>query len=286
MKILVTGAHGQLGRELCRQIGPAAVGIDCDTLDLADADAIEPAILAIRPDLVLNAAAFTQVDLAEKETERCRSINAVAVERIAATCRRLDAPLLQVSTDYVFFGGPDRRAPFREAEEPSPRGVYAETKLAGERAATAWTKHWIVRTCGLYARRTHVEAKNFVKTILRLADERPRLRVVNDQRCTPSYVPHVAEAILKIAGITRAEPAPWGIYHTVNGGETTWYEFAVEVLRLAGKDTPIDPIPSSEYPLPAPRPAFSVLDAAKYHSLGTPEMPSWQSALHKYFTEP
>lgn len=285
MKILVTGAYGQLGRELCRQIGPAAISIDCDSLDLTNSKAIEETLARIGPQLVINCAAYTQVDKAEQEAALCRTINATAVEHIARACDVLDAPLLQVSTDYVFGDISAPRLPRREIDPVAPQGIYAITKREGELAAATYAKHWVVRTCGLYARPSHAEANHFVKTMLRLGASRPLVRVVNDQHCTPSYVPHVAAAVLRIVGATGPKPAPWGVYHVVNRGSTTWYDFAVEIFRLAGMNVVVEPITSVQYNAPAARPLDSVLDTTKYHALGVPPMPSWSEALAEYFAE-
>jgi dTDP-4-dehydrorhamnose reductase len=285
VKIFVTGAYGQLGRELCWQIGSQAVPSDCDTLDLRNGSQIRETLFAVRPDLVLHCAAYTQVDLAEKEVELCRAINAQAVAHIAEACRELDCPLLQVSTDYVFTGNPPRGTPYKESDRPMPQGVYAVTKWEGEQAAAAWEKHWIVRTCGLYARPSHAEAKNFVRTMLRLGSTRPELKVVDDQVCTPSYVPHVARAILFLAGASGKRQAPWGLYHVVNAGQATWRDFAVEIFRLARLDVAVQSITTAQYAAPSPRPAYSVLDTSVYHSLGGPPLPDWKAALAEYFAE-
>ncbi len=153
MSIAVTGAYGQLGGELCRQLGAAAIPLDIDTLDLTDAEAVLRRMLELKPEAIINCAAYTQVDKAETEPERCRAVNAAAVEYLVRACRRLDCPLVQISTDYVFGGRPASPQPWREDDPSSPQGVYARTKLEGEQAAAAYPKHWIVRTCGLYARR-------------------------------------------------------------------------------------------------------------------------------------
>lgn len=282
MSILITGAYGQLGRELCQQIGPEAQPTDYDTLDLCDGPAVLAALAQWRPRAVINCAAYTQVDLAEKEPDRCRAVNATAVEHLARACAELDCPLLQVSTDYVFTGNPRPERPFRETDRPEPRGVYAITKYEGELAAARWGKHIIVRTCGLYARPTHAEAKNFVKTMLRLGASGKTLRVVNDQHCTPSYVPHLAQALQFLAGVETGRPAPWGLYHVVNRGATTWYDFAREIFRQAGMTVAVEPISTAEYAAPAPRPAYSVMDTAAYHALGGPAMPEWQEGLRDY----
>jgi dTDP-4-dehydrorhamnose reductase len=309
--IVVTGAKGQLGGELCRMLGERAVPLDIDTLDLTDRQAVLARLLKIRPELIINCAAYTQVDKAESEPELARAVNAGAIENLVEACRRLDCPLVQISTDYVFeFEGGRRKGeggdarPWTEEDVPDPpRGVYARTKLEGERAAARWEKHIIVRTCGLYARPSDEGAKNFVKTILRLADTRPELRVVNDQHCMPTYVPHLARAILFLSRISprptnlRSVPGegpgvravevsvPYGIYHVTNRGETTWFDFATEILRLAGKNVPIAPITTVEFAAPAPRPTDSVLDMSKYQSLGGPEMPDWKEGLKEYFAE-
>ncbi len=295
MPILVTGAHGQLGGELCRRlapdtIDPDAIGVDVDTLDLTDGDAVRRTLRELQPEAVINCAAYTQVDRAEAEPEAARAVNAAAVEHLADACAELECPLVQISTDHVFDGPPDRTRPFGEDDRPSPRGVYAATKLDGERAAVRCAKHLIVRTCGLYARPSNRpaeedRARNFVKTMLRLGAERAKLRIVADQFCTPSYVPHVARAVLLLLQAARAGSADWGIYHVTNRGVTTWFDFADEIFRLAGIDVVREPITTAEYDAAAPRPAYSVLDTAKYHALGGPTMPTWQEAIAERLAE-
>jgi dTDP-4-dehydrorhamnose reductase len=285
MRTLVTGAYGQLGHELCAQLGADAIGIDCDTLDLCDGPAILRTVAELRPELVINCAAYTQVDKAEADAERCRAVNAGAVEYLVQACRQADCPLVQISTDYVFCGNPRRGRPHRESDEPAPQGVYAVTKWEGEQAAARYPRHLIVRSCGLYARPSQRQAVNFVKTMLRLGAARPELRIVADQQCTPSYVPHLARAILFLAAAAGGPPAPWGVYHVVNRGATTWYDFAAEIFRQAGMAVRLIPISTAEYGAAAPRPAYSVLDIGKYHALGGPEMPAWQTGLADYFAE-
>ena len=286
-RILVTGAAGQLGGELCRMIGPAAVGVDIDSFDLTDGPAVREALERIDPSLVIHCAAYTRVDQAETEPDRCRAVNVAAVEHLAAGCARLDCPLVQISTDYVFGGPAGQGRPHREQDPPTPRGVYAKTKWEGELAAAKHAKHLIVRTCGLYARPGQRQAQNFVKTILRLAHQGDRLHVVADQHCTPSYVPHVARAILFLAGVDRPAAAPWGVYHVANRGATTWHELACEIVRLAGLGgkVVVEPITTAEFAAPAPRPAYSVLDTTAYHRLGGPVMPDWKAAIAEYFAE-
>jgi dTDP-4-dehydrorhamnose reductase len=285
MRIVVTGAYGQLGGELCRQLGDAAIPLDVDTLDLTDGAAVVERLTAIGPEAVVNCAAYTAVDKAEAEPDKCRAVNALAVAHLARACGRLACPLVQISTDYVFGAVTPSPRPWREDDPCQPQDVYARTKLEGEQAAAQHEKHLIVRTCGLYARRSDPRAANFVKTMLRLGASRPELRVVNDQHCTPTFVPHLARAIrfLLDAGGTRA---PWGIYHVTNTGEATWCEFATEIFRQAQMNVAIRPITTAEYGAPAARPSYSVLDTSAYHRLGGPPMPDWKAALAEYFAEP
>ncbi len=300
-----------MGGELCRQIGPQAIPLDIDALDLTDGKAVLETLPPLQPDVIINCAAYTQVDKAEKEPELAHAVNAAAVENLAAACRKLDCPLVQIGTDYVFGGdrvqgrttlkvvpqefvvqdsgfgvqGSQFNRPYREDDTPAPQSVYARTKLAGECAAAKWEKHIIVRTCGLYARASDNRTHNFVRTMLGLGKSQSEIRVVADQHCTPSYVPHVARAVLFLAGIMDTKPAPWGIYHVTNMGETTWYDFAVEIFKQAGLNVLVKPITTAEYAAPAARPSYSVLDTAAYHRLGGPIMPDWKTALEEYFAE-
>lgn len=282
MRILVTGARGLLGRELCRQLGDCAVATDIDTLDLTDADAVARQLAAIRPDVIVHGAAYTAVDRAEDEPELCRAVNVTAVENLITQAREFDSPLLLVSTDYVFCNSPPRDTPFTEDDPVAPRGVYAQSKVDAERAVAAWPKHWIVRSCGLYARPSDTQARHFVGTMLRLGREGKSLRVVADQICSPTYAPNHARAIGFMIGADGRPPAPAGTYHITSTGGATWHQFAAEIFRQAGLEVDLHPIPSSEYPGKAPRPPYSVLDTARYHRLGGPPMPSWQEALAEY----
>lgn len=280
-EIVVTGCLGQLGSELCRQWGDRAVGLDLPEFDLTDARRTADTLRRLAPRVVVNTAAYTRVDQAEEEPERCRAINAGAVAVLADVCRQLDAALVQISTDYVFGRDAARRRPYTENDLSGPLGVYGQTKLEGERYAAGWARHFIVRTCGLYGRLGPRSPGNFVATMLRLARQGKALRVVNDQRCSPSFVPHVARAI-RFLLTTDA----YGTYHVVNTGSATWYELALELFRLAGLEVSLTPITTAEYGARALRPAYSVLDTAKYHALPhAPAMPSWQEALAEYLRQ-
>lgn len=282
MTIAVTGALGQLGMELCRQIGGEAVGLDLPEFDLTDRAKVFDTLQSLRPTAVINTAAYTRVDKAEEEVELCRAVNATGVAHLAEACRQLDCILVEISTDYVFGRDPVRLTPYRETDPPGPLGVYGQTKLEGEQHATGWERHFVVRTCGLYGQLGPRTPGNFVATMLRLGRERDRLRIVRDQQCTPSYVPHVAQAVRFLL-----DTGQYGLYHVVNTGATTWYDFAAEIFRLAGLNVHLEPISTAEYGAPAPRPAYSLLDTAKYHALpGCPVMSSWQVALAEYLQSP
>lgn len=277
-EIVVTGCHGQLGSELCRQWGPRAAGLDLPELDLTDAQRTAETLLRLAPRVVVNTAAYTLVDRAEEEPERCRAINAHAVRVLADVCRQLDAVLVQISTDYVFGQDTTRRAPYTESDPPGPLNVYGWTKLEAEHHAAGWARHFIVRTCGLYGRLGPRSPGNFVATMLRLAQQGRALRVVDDQRCCPSFVPHVARAI-RFLVTTGA----YGTYHVVNTGSATWYELAAELFRQVGYQVQLTPITTAEYGPRARRPAYSVLDTTKYHALpAAAPMPAWQDALAEY----
>ena len=278
MKILVTGATGQLGAELCRQLGPSAVELSRQQLDITNLDAVLYAVRNFRPDAVIKTAAFTKVDLAEREVQTCRAINAGGVANLVAACREVDCGLVQISTDYVFGAKDAPRVPHLETDATHPQGVYARTKLEGEAEALPYARGTIVRTCGLYGHPDpQVQASNFVDTMLRLGRERDELRVVGDQHCTPSYVRHVARAI---GYLTREQQ--YGLFHVTNQGETTWYDLAAEVFRQAKLNVHLHWITTAEYGAPAPRPSYSVLDTSKYHALGGPSMPHWSEALREY----
>ncbi len=293
MSILVTGAAGQLGSELCTRLGQRATGIDVGHLDLTNATELAAYLESASPEAVINCAAFTQVDRAENEAARCHAINADAVRVLAEACRKLDVPLVQISTDYVFggvFGGEQgRTAPYTEDDAPAPLGAYGASKLAGERHAATWRRHVIVRSCGLYAAaRPGQQFANFAQTMLRLGRERDTVQVVADQVCSPTYVPNLAAAVLFLL-----EAKAYGTFHVVDRGATSWHGFAEELFRQADLSTRVEAISTEQYIAArirsgasvgeiAARPAYSVLDTAKYGRLGGPEMPAWQDGIAAY----
>jgi dTDP-4-dehydrorhamnose reductase len=276
MRIAILGSQGQLGAELCRQLPRKSIGlsrIQCDITDFASA---RDNLRQLLPDAVINAAAYTKVDLAESNSRECFRLNADAVANLSAICDELNVPFVQISTDYVFFGDSTRAVAFTEEDPPCPEGAYAHSKLAGEHAAATCREHLIVRTCGLYGPRTHPNHMNFVDTMLRLGRVGRPLRVVADQRCTPSYIADVASGIIKLLrGKAR------GIYHVVNQGDTTWHELAVEIFRSVRLSIQVEAITTSEYGAAASRPAYSVLSTAKFARFTGRPLPDWRAALHK-----
>jgi dTDP-4-dehydrorhamnose reductase len=226
---------------------------------------------------VINTAAYTAVDKAEESPEKCQSVNAEAVLNLAEESTATDCCLVQVSTDYVFGGPFDTQLPFVESDPPCPRGVYATTKLQGEIHAAVNPRHYVVRSCGLYGEAGPTSTGNFVTTMLRLGRERDFVSVVNDQRCTPTWIPELARAIIFLTNTNQ-----FGLYHIVNGGETTWFGMAREIFRIANIQCQVEPITTEQYGALAPRPAYSVLNTEKYESLGGPKMSMWDDALAKY----
>ncbi len=272
-RIAVLGSTGQLGETVLAQLGDRGVGLSRSQFDLGDMTAARELLHRLEPVAVINAAAYTKVDLAESNRHECFRINADAVAHLAEICADLDAALVQISTDYVFGADAARTEPYREDDPPGPQSIYAQSKLAGELAARTCKRHLIVRTCGLYGERFERPHVSFVKTMLRLAGERDHVRIVDDQHCTPTYVRDAARGILFLL-----DQRCCGTYHLVNRGQTTWHRFALEIFRLINTQIHVEPITTEEYGAAAPRPRYSVLDTAKIEALGC-VLPTWQSAL-------
>jgi dTDP-4-dehydrorhamnose reductase len=243
-------------------------------LDVNNASDVRQLIGDIKPKTVIHCAAYTLVDRAESEIDLCMQTNGSSVAHFASACREHNAVLVYISSDYV-FGGAGHKDSWKESDPPCPLSIYGRSKLAGEEHAATWRKHFIVRSCGLYGH--DPRRANFLEKILEQTATRDRLRVVHDQRCSPTYVEHLADAILFLPSTSA-----FGLYHVVNGGAVTWYEFASEILRQMDLDIPIDPIGSEELQAAAKRPINSVLDTSKYHALGGPVLPNWREALSEY----
>ncbi len=269
MRVLVAGSNGQLGLELAELLperGHEVVALSRRDLNITDAGAVDGAMGEHAPGVVINAAAFTNVDLCETETEAAYAANALGPRNLARACERRGASLLHVSTNYVFDGGQER--PYEPFDAACPISAYGRTKLAGEEFVMRLTNRWtVVRTAGVYGR-----GHNFVRTMLRVAGERAVLKVKDDEFVQPTYARDLAEGIAAVM-----EGEGYGLYHLTNAGSCSWYEFTREIFRIRGVETELVSVPTSEYPLPAARPANGVLS-----SLGSPRLRRWQEALADY----
>jgi dTDP-4-dehydrorhamnose reductase len=281
MKILLTGKTGQVGGELNNILKDTGklVSVGREQLDLSKIDSIEPAVLEIQPDIIINAAAYTAVDKAEEEPELAMTINGVAPGVLAKAAKKIGASLIHYSTDYVFDGRSD--TPYREEDATRPLSIYGKSKLAGEKAvAEAGIPNLIVRTSWVYS----LQGKSFLRTIKKLAAEKDTLRIVDDQIGAPTSAHSIALATCKIIdqGLRdRSEPLLSGIFHLTCQGQTSWHGFAKEILSLSGtsQNTQLLPIPTSDYPTPAPRPLYSLLSNDKLKKAFAFEMPHWHDAL-------
>jgi dTDP-4-dehydrorhamnose reductase len=281
MKLLVAGASGQLAHALVQRARRSAdVTVNAmgrPQLDLLDSASITRAIATARPDVIVNAAAYTAVDKAESDAAAAFALNRDAAGALAAAARTAGCPIIHVSTDYVFDGA--KTGAYLEEDATNPMGVYGRSKLDGEAAVAAGHPHHVtLRTAWIYG----AHGSNFLKTMLRLARERPELRVVADQHGNPTYAPHLADAILAIAA-QAGSTNHWGTYHAAATGETTWHGFALAIIAAARPlgvpQVPVLPITTAEYPTPARRPANSCLDCAKLERAFGVRLPPWQQGL-------
>lgn len=283
MKVLVTGREGQLARGLLEAgegTGIQVVAIGRPELDLTDETSVAAAVARERPHVVVNTAAYTAVDKAESEPSVAHAVNALGAEYVARACAAHSIPIIHISTDYVFDGAADR--PYLEDDPTGPINVYGQTKLEGEQhVAKACARHLILRTAWVHS----PWGANFVKTMLRLATTRPSIGVVDDQKGSPTYAPHLAATVLAIVARVAADPAGvrWGVYHAVGGGETTWFGFAREVFRRASEQglpaADVAAIAAAAYPTPAQRPANSRLNCDRLRLLLGLEMPDWRDGV-------
>ncbi|MGQ0560305.1 MAG: dTDP-4-dehydrorhamnose reductase [Gemmatimonadota bacterium] len=269
--ILITGAGGMLAQALdtaMRAQGWNVIGMARSELDVTNASAVRAAILDVRPDIVIQGAAYTKVDEAESREDLAFGVNAAGATNVARACSEIGTRFVYPSTDYVFDGS--SRTPYRPGAPPHPLNAYGRSKLAGEAAARTTRDHLIVRTCWLYG----AGGSNFVRTIARRLERGERVRVVTDQYGAPTWTRDLAHMIVALL----AARAPGGIYHATNAGSTTWYELAGEVASLLGMHVEIEPCTTSQYPTPARRPAWSVLDCTDTYRFTGPAR-DWRSAL-------
>lgn len=282
MVVLVTGANGQLGQALQSISGnhPEIDFVFCDStrLDITDLNNIKQSFKQIKPHYCINSAAYTAVDKAESEPEKAQLINVKGAKNLAEVCKEYNTILLHVSTDFVFDGS--NKIAYKEEDSPNPTGVYGLTKLQGEKAIQeTFDNYFIIRTSWVYSQ----FANNFMKTMLRLASERDSLSVVNDQIGTPTNAVDLAEVLISIIVKTQnSQPETrniFGIYNFSNEGQCSWYDFAKEIFKINNVNINLNAIPTTSFPTPAKRPAFSVLDKTKIKKVFQVEIKDWKESL-------
>lgn len=293
MVVLVTGANGQLGQSIQfianQYPNIQFIYTDYQELDITNFESCHTVFAKYKPQFCINTAAYTAVDKAESESEKAHLINAIGPENLAKVCKEYNTILLHISTDFIFDGTSSSLSMtngYKETDIPNPQSVYGKTKLDGELAVQKnWEKHYIIRTSWVYSQ----FANNFMKTMLRLASERDSLSVVNDQIGTPTYAVDLAKVLMviivssfKLASPVRfhsGQVSSFGIYNFSNEGQCSWYDFAKEIFHQKGISIDLHPIPTSAYPTPAKRPAFSVLDKTKIKNTFNIEIKEWQTSL-------
>ncbi len=277
MRILLIGARGQLGTALRAELSAEVISPDRGQLNLNDPAVVRLAIEELKPNVVINAAAYNLVDKAEDDPAEAFAVNAFAVRNLAQSSEAVGATLVHVSTDYV-FGLEPHSTPWQETDAPGPAGVYGASKLTGEYfARSACSRHYVLRTCGLYGVAESAGKGNFIATMLRLGKERGRISVVDDQHCTPTAAVDLARAICQILPTEQ-----YGLYHATNSGATTWCRLAIETFRLAGLAVEVQPITTAQFNAKAKRPAYSVLDCGKLAGVIGAPIPAWQDAVARY----
>lgn len=278
LKILVTGACGQLGSDILKELnsrGIDCVGTDIESLDLTSEEAVTDCINNLLPSAVIHCAAYTAVDNAQDEPERCELINAKASENVAKACENINAKLMYISTDYVFDG--NGKKPFETDSKTSPLNVYGKTKLMGEQAVLKYcTRSFIVRTSWVFGK----NGTNFVKTIIRLSNERDEISVVDDQFGSPTYTKDLAVLLCEMI-----QGSQYGTYHATNEGYCSFSQFAREILKLNNSSAKIIGIKSEQYAAKATRPKNSRLSKKSLDNEGFSRLPSWQDALSRFFVE-
>lgn len=279
MRVLVTGVKGQLGHDIvneCAKRGIEAVGVDIEEMDITDPASVDKVITEANVDAVIHCAAWTAVDAAEDNVDKCRLVNAYGTENIAKVCKKLDIKMTYISTDYVFDGQGTR--PWEPDDERNPLNVYGQTKYEGEVAVTDnLSKFFIVRIAWVFG----VNGNNFIKTMLRLGKERGAVSVVNDQVGSPTYTYD-----LSVLLVDMIQTDKYGFYHATNEGLCSWYEFACEIFKQAGmNDVKVTPVDSTAFPAKAKRPMNSRMSKDKLEANGFNRLPSWQDALGRYLKE-
>ena len=280
MVVLVTGANGQLGQAIQFVAGnyPKIEFVFCSSsdLDITNKENCETVFNRIKPDFCINTAAYTAVDKAESDPKKAELINVIGAKNLAECCKKSRAKLIHISTDFVFDGS--KKEPYKESDLPNPKGVYGLTKLEGEKAIQkVFDAYYIIRTSWVYSQ----FGNNFMKTMLRLASERTSLSVVNDQIGTPTNAVDLANAILKIVE-TNSRKSHFGFYNFSNEGQCSWFDFAKKIFEINEVKIDLNPIPTTQFPTPAERPKYSVLDKTKIKTTFGIAIHSWEDSLEKY----
>jgi dTDP-4-dehydrorhamnose reductase len=291
-KLLLIGGKGMLARKIASAAPQdyEVTAVDLPDFDMTNTEQVSALVKSIHPEIIINCAAFTNVDGCETEQAMAERVNGFAVGSLADAAQKAGAVLVHVSTDYIFDG--EKKSPYLETDEPCPKSAYGRSKLLGEQQilGSGLNEYYIVRTSWLYG----PGGSNFVETIIRLAAQRDVLRIINDQVGTPTYTGDLAAAIFNLLDMdvrARRTAPGYGIYHFSGEGQCSWYEFAREIITLArlnGEQLLVEnilPIKTAEYPLPAKRPAYSVFSKEKYIRATGAVVPAWQESLAKYFAE-
>jgi dTDP-4-dehydrorhamnose reductase len=277
---VITGAAGMVGSDLCKELlsrGEEVVALSRQELDVTDSRNLRAAMAEHRPSVVVNCAAYTKVDLAEQEESVANAINGSAVELLAEAANEADALLVHISTDFAFDGS--KQTPYEVNDATGPVSAYGRSKLLGELAAAHARKHVIVRTSWLFG----VHGPNFVEAIRnQIRKGTNPLRVVSDQRGRPTYTPHLANAILRLAHVASADEHARGMYHYADEGECSWFDFAKAIVEESGASTELLPVTTDEFPRPARRPAYSVLSTERYERVTGVRPESWREGLPEY----
>ena len=282
MVVLVTGANGQLGQAIQFVAGnyPNINFVFCSSsdLDITNKENCDSIFNKEKPDFCINAAAYTAVDKAESEPEQAHLINCIGAKNLAETCKEFNAKLIHISTDFVFDGS--KNSPYNEADLPNPKGVYGQTKLEGEIAIQeVFDAYFIIRTSWVYSQ----FGNNFMKTMLRLASERTSLSIVNDQIGTPTNAIDLAECLVTIiTEHSKLNTEHYGIYNFSNEGQCSWFDFAKKIFEINQVKIDVTPIPTTQFPTPAERPKYSVLDKTKIKSTFGIEIKPWEQSIEIY----
>lgn len=284
MKVLITGAHGQLGQDIARIFNLAGHEVfSCgrEELNITDLDQCFQVSSTRRPDWIIHCAAYAAVDAAETDVDGAYLVNAVGTRNMALAAEKIDAKIVCISTDYVFSGTSER--PYNEYDSPDPQSVYGKSKLAGEQMVQHFCSRWfIVRTSWLFG----PHGNNFVKTMLRLGQEKPLLKVVNDQQGSPTYTVDLAQFLINLISTEK-----YGIYHASNNGSCTWYEFTSAIFEEAREQlgltitAELQPCTTEEFPRPAPRPANSVMDHLAIRLNQFEDLPHWREGLKQFMLD-